>query len=83
MVGQKFASIVEEQHSSFSSSYSVMAHTHCTRPGQGQGPGNNGFLYYATHCTHYTGTGTWNHCFFIVCIPFLVHVPVSCSVYEP
>ena len=29
-----------------------MAHTYCT----GQGLGNDGFLYYTMHCTHYTGT---------------------------
>ena len=41
----------------------VMAHTHCTGPGQG--PGNDGFLYYTLYCTQYTGTltGTWNHCY--------------------
>ena len=33
-----------------------MAHSHCTGPGQG--PGNDGFLYYAMYCTHYTETGT-------------------------
>ena len=35
-----------------------MAHSHCKIPGQGQGPGNDGFLYYAIYCSHYTGTGT-------------------------
>ena len=47
----------------------VMAHSHCTGPGQGQEPGNDGFLYYATciYCSHYTGTGTetGNHCFLL------------------
>ena len=36
----------------------LMAHSHCTGPGQGQGPGNDGFLYYAIYCSHYTGRGT-------------------------
>ena len=35
----------------------LMAHSHCT------GPGNDGFLYYAMYCTHYTGTGTGYHCY--------------------
>ena len=35
----------------------LMAHTHCTGPGQGQGPGNDGFLYFTMYCTHYTGPG--------------------------
>ena len=44
-----------------------MAHSHCTGPGQGQGPGNDGFLYYPIYCSHYTGrgTGTGNHCFLL------------------
>ena len=41
----------------------LMAHTHCTGPGQG--PENDGFLYYAMYGTHYTGTGTWNLCFLL------------------
>ena len=44
---------------------SVMAQSHRTGPGQGQGPGNDGFLYYAVYCSHYTGTGTGNHCFLL------------------
>ena len=32
----------------------LMVHTHCTEPGQGQGPGNDEFLYDAMYCTHYT-----------------------------
>ena len=43
----------------------LMAHSHCTGPGPGQGPGNDGFLYYALYCSHYTGTGTGNHCFLL------------------
>ena len=31
--------------------------------GLGQEPGNDGFLYYTMHCTHYTGTG--NNCFLL------------------
>ena len=33
--------------------------------GQGQGPGNNGFLCYPMYCTYYRGTeiGKWNHCY--------------------
>ena len=47
-----------------------MAHSHCTGPGPGpgQGPGQgpgNVFLYYTMSCTHYTGTGTGNHCFLL------------------
>ena len=42
-----------------------MAHTYYTGPVQGQGPGNDGFLYYTMYCTHCTGTGTWNHCFLL------------------
>ena len=59
----------------------VMLRENCT------GPGNDGFLYYAIYCTHYTGTG--NHCFLlgplfsIVAFPVPVPVPVRCSVYEP
>ena len=34
---------------------SLISHAHCTRPGQGLG--NDGFLYYAMYCTHYTGQG--------------------------
>ena len=33
--------------------------------GQGQGQGNDGFLHYTMYCTHYTGTGTGNHCFLL------------------
>ena len=36
--------------------------------------GNDGFLYYAMHCTHYTGTGTGNHRFLLFPVP----VPVQC-----
>ena len=45
----------------------LMACSHCTGPGTGQGMGNDGFLYYTMYCTHYTGTGTWtgNHCFLL------------------
>ena len=43
----------------------LMAHSHWTGPGPGQGPGNDGFLYYAMYCTHYTGTKTCNHCFLL------------------
>ena len=45
----------------------LMAHSHCTGPGQGQGPGKDGFLCYAIYCSHYTrtGTGTGNHCFLL------------------
>ena len=45
----------------------LMAHTHCMGPGPGQGPGNDGFLYDAMYCTHYTGTGagTGTHCFLL------------------
>ena len=32
-----------------------MAYSHCTGPGQGQGPGNDGFLYYAMYCSYYRG----------------------------
>ena len=51
-----------------------MAYSHCTGPGLGQGPENDGFLYYAMYCTHYTGTGTGigNHC-------FLLYPPCSLS----
>ena len=47
--------------------YRLMAHSHCTGLGQGQGPENDGFLYYAMYCTHCTGTGTAirNHCFLL------------------
>ena len=41
----------------------VMACSHCTGPGTGQGPGNNGFLYYTMYCTHHAVTG--NHCFLL------------------
>ena len=27
--------------------------------------GNDGFLYYAMNCTHYTGTGSGNDCFLL------------------
>ena len=52
-------------HSGQNDIYILMAHSHCT--GQGQGPGNDGFLYYAIYCSHYTGTGTGtgNHCFLL------------------
>ena len=49
----------------------LIAHSQCTGPGQGQGqgqgqgPGNDGSLYYTMYCTHYTGTGTVNHCFLL------------------
>ena len=45
----------------------VIAHSHCTGPGQGHGPGNDGFLHYAMYCTHYKGieTGAGNHCFLL------------------
>ena len=43
----------------------VMACSHCTGPGTGLGMGNDGFLYYAVYCTHYTVTGTGNHCFLL------------------
>ena len=45
----------------------IMLYTVHTTQGQGQGPGNDGFLYYAIYCSHYTGTGTGtgNHCFLL------------------
>ena len=51
--------------------FKVMAYSRCTGPGQG--PGNDGFLYYAMHSTHYTGTGTgtWNDCFLLCSSRFL------------
>ena len=36
----------------------IMAHSHCTGPGQGPGLGNDGFLYYTMYCTHCTGPGS-------------------------
>ena len=38
-----------------------------TLHGTGTGTRNNGVLYYAMYCTHYTGTeiGTGNHCFLL------------------
>ena len=47
--------------------YATMAHLHCTGPGLGQGPENDGFLNYAMYCAHYRGTrtGTGNHCFLL------------------
>ena len=43
-----------------------MTHLHCM--GQGQGRENDGFLYYAMYCEHYTetGTGTRKH-YFLLC----------------
>ena len=44
---------------------SLMAHSHRTGPGQGQGLGKDRFLHYSMYCTHYTGTGIENHCFLL------------------
>ena len=59
-----------------------MAHSHCTGPGLGQGPGNDVFLYYTMYCTHYTGkgTGTGKHCFllFTRSVPCPGPDPVQC-----
>ena len=33
---------------------------HGTGNGTGTGPANDGFLYYAMYCSHYTGTGAGN-----------------------
>ena len=51
--------------------------------GPWQGPGNDGFLYYAMCCTHYIGEGTSpvNHCFLLY--PSRSRVQVPCSVYNP
>ena len=44
----------------------IMAYSHSTGLAQGQGLGNDGFLYYAMYCIHYrgiaTGTGTVSPC---------------------
>ena len=48
-----------------------MAHSHCNGPGQGQGPGNNGFLYCSISL------------FSIVPISFPVPVLVPDSVHKP
>ena len=40
--------------------YITLCTVHTT---QGQGPGNDGFLYYTMYSTHHTGTGAGNHCF--------------------
>ena len=65
----------------------LMAYSHCTGPGLGEGLGNDGLLHYAMYCIHYTGTGTGTgeSLFSIVPIPFPVPVlvPVLCSVSEP
>ena len=49
--------------------------------GPGQGSGNDGFLYYAMYCTHYTMDRDGEPLFSIV--PNPVTVPALCSVYEP
>ena len=53
-----------------------LIHTlHGIGAGTKTGTMNDGFLYYAMYCTHYTATGTEP----IVPVP----VSVPCSVYEP
>ena len=45
----------------------LVAYSHCTGRGLGEGLGNDGLLHYAMYCIHYTGTGTGtgNHCFLL------------------
>ena len=49
----------------------------------GQGPGNDGFLYYTMYCIHYTGTGTGTgtgtHCF-LLCPSRSLSLSRSCAV---
>ena len=54
-----------------SNNLELMAHSHCTGQGYGQGPENDGFLYYAMYCTHYTGTGGWRTVVFYYAHPNL------------
>ena len=56
----------------------VMAHSHCN----GTGTRNDGFLYYAMYCTHYTGSGAETEPLLSI-VPIPVPVPVPCSVYKP
>ena len=60
-----------------------MAHSHCTRPGQGQGPGNDGFPVLC--CILFTLDRDREPLFSIVPVPVPVPVPfpVPCSVNEP
>ena len=54
--------------------------------GHGNGTRNNGFLYYAMHCTHYTETdnGTSLLCpIVLVSFHVPVLVPFPCSVTSP
>ena len=46
---------------------SNILHVNLTGPEQWPEQGNDRFLYYTMHCTHYTGTGTGtgNHCFLL------------------
>ena len=63
-----------------------MAYTHCMGLGQGQGPGNDGFLYYTMYCTQYRDRDRYKEPLFsIEPILFPVPVPVSvpCSLSEP
>ena len=53
----------------------VMAHSHCTGPGQG----NDGSVYYAMYCTHFTGTGTVYHCF-LLCLSWTLSLSQSRAV---
>ena len=55
-----------------------MAHTHCTEPGQGQEPGNDGILYYTMYCTLHRDNYK-EPLFSIVPIPFPITVPVPHS----
>ena len=61
-----------------------MAYSHCTGSGQGQGPGNDGFLYAAMYILYTLHSDRDRKPLFsIVSIPVPVPFPVPCSVYEP